>query len=49
MRSTIGISKINPGPFAPSSLPTKNHPALVLAQDADHLQLDDHREENNGK
>src|SRR6516225_9312751 len=36
------------GPFCAEQLAeTKNHPALVLAQDADHLRQDDHGEQNN--
>src|SRR6266436_8012088 len=38
------------GPFCAEQLAeTENHPALVLAQDADHLRQDDYGEENNGK
>jgi len=45
MRSTIGMRKINPGPFCTEQLAeTENHSTLVLAQDADHLRQDDHGE-----
>jgi hypothetical protein len=44
------MRKINPGPFVPSSLPRRTiHPALVLAQDADHLRQDDYGQVNGKK